>query len=177
MYLPQFLAGTTPAERDHFNLEDVSDYALLASSGCYRLPSGPFNDDSIAMAELRVALRTLGFKPKHMTSIFSLLVAILLLGNLQFGDAHDISAHVSNPHVLDQAPRLLYPQMNWVKFSPTRQIMFGRNYLLFFWMLHFQHELLPPQSQHHWWSLHGFQQFDGVKKAGLPSISETDHKK
>ena len=105
----QFLAGTTPAERDHFNLEDVSDYALLASSGCYRLPSGPFSDDSIAMADLRVAMRTLGFKPKHMTSIFSLLVAILLLGNLQFtnGDAHDVSAHVSNPHVLDQAARLL----------------------------------------------------------------------
>ena len=105
----QFLAGTTPAERDHFNLEDVSDYALLASSGCYRLPSGPFSDDSIAMADLRAAMRTLGFKPKHMTSIFSLLVAILLLGNLQFadGDAHDVSARVSNPHVLDQAARLL----------------------------------------------------------------------
>jgi chitin synthase len=105
----QFLAGTTTAERDHFNLEDVSDYALLASSGCYRLPSGPFSDDSIAMADLRAAMRTLGFKPKHMTSIFSLLVVILLLGNLQFadGDAHDVSAHVSNPHVLDQAARLL----------------------------------------------------------------------
>ena len=105
----QFLAGTTPAERDHFNLEDVSDYALLASSGCYRLPSGPFSDDSIAMADLRGAMRTLGFKPKHMTSIFNLLVAILLLGNLQFtdGDAHDVSAHVSNSHVLDQVARLL----------------------------------------------------------------------
>ena len=43
----QFLAGTTPAERDYFNLEEVSDYALLASSGCYRLPSGPFSNDSI----------------------------------------------------------------------------------------------------------------------------------
>jgi chitin synthase len=103
----QFLAGTTPAEQDHFNLEDVSDYALLASSGFYRLPSGPFSDDSIAMADLRVTTRTLGFKPKHMTSIFTLLVAILLLGNLQFanGDPHDVSAHVSNPHVLDQVAR------------------------------------------------------------------------
>jgi chitin synthase len=105
----QFLAGTTPAERDHFNLEDVSDYTLLASSGCYLLPSSPFSNDSIAMADLRVAIRTLGFKPKHMSSIFSLLVAILLLGNLQFtnGDAHDVLAHVSNPHILDQLARLL----------------------------------------------------------------------
>ncbi|KAF8967535.1 chitin synthase [Flammula alnicola] len=105
----QFLAGATPAERDAFNLEDPSEYALLASSGCYRLPSGPFSDDSIAMTELRAAMRTLGFKLKHMTSIFSLVVAILLLGNIEFaeGDAHDVSAYISNSHVLDQAARLL----------------------------------------------------------------------
>jgi len=61
------------------------------------------------MADLRVAMRTLGFKPKNMSSIFSFLVAILIPGNLQFtnGNAHDVSAHVSNSHVLDQAARLL----------------------------------------------------------------------
>ena len=105
----QLLAGSTPEERDRFNLEDPSDYALLASSGCYRLPAGPFSDDSIAMEELRAAMKTLGFKPKHIASIFSLLVAILTLGNIQFGegDARDVSAYVSNPLVLDQAARLL----------------------------------------------------------------------
>ncbi|KAF9463705.1 glycosyltransferase family 2 protein [Collybia nuda] len=105
----QFLAGATPAERDHFNLEDPSDYALLASSGTYRLPSGPFSDDSIGMSELRASMRTLGFKTKHMTSIFSLLVAILLLGNLQFrdGDASDVSAYIYNTQVLDHVARLL----------------------------------------------------------------------
>ena len=75
----QFLAGATPEERDRYGLEDVSDYALLASSGCYRLPSGPFSDDGIAMDDLRAAMKSLGFKPKHLSSIFSLLVAILLL--------------------------------------------------------------------------------------------------
>ena len=105
----QFIAGATTTERDAFNLEDLSDYALLASSGCYRLPSGPFSDDSISMTDLRSAMRTLGFKAKHMTSIFSLIVAILLLGNLQFGegDARDVSAYISNAHVLEQAARLL----------------------------------------------------------------------
>ncbi|RPD67384.1 chitin synthase [Lentinus tigrinus ALCF2SS1-7] len=105
----QFLAGATPEERDRYALEDVSDYALLASSGCYRLPSGPFSDDSIAMDELRAAMKILGFKPKHLSSIFGLLVAILLLGNLQFGeaDARDVSAYVANQPVLDQVARLL----------------------------------------------------------------------
>ncbi|KAF9443985.1 glycosyltransferase family 2 protein [Macrolepiota fuliginosa MF-IS2] len=105
----QLLAGSTPQERDAFNLEDASDYALLSSSGCYRLPSGPFSDDSIGMGDLRAAMRSLGFKQKHMSSIFSLLVAILLLGNLQFADpdAKDVAAYISTPEVLDQAARLL----------------------------------------------------------------------
>ncbi|GBE80201.1 Chitin synthase 8 [Sparassis crispa] len=105
----QFLAGATPEERDRYVLEDPSEYALLASSGCYRLPSGPFSDDSIAMEDLRVAMKTLGFKPKHVSSIFSLLVAILVLGNVEFGeaDARDVSAYVMNMAVLEHAARLL----------------------------------------------------------------------
>ena len=92
----QFLAGTTPAEQDHFNLEDVSDYALLVSSGCYRLPFGLFSDDSIFHHYGQLASSA-----DPWLSIFSLVVAILLLGNLQFtnGDAHNVSAHVSNPHI------------------------------------------------------------------------------
>ncbi|OJA16306.1 hypothetical protein AZE42_03378 [Rhizopogon vesiculosus] len=105
----QLLAGATPTERDYLGLEGPSDYALLASSGCYHLPAGPFSDDGIAMEDLRDALKTLGFKPKHVSSIFSVLAAILLLGNLEFGeaDARDVSAHVLNVPVLQQAARLL----------------------------------------------------------------------
>ncbi|KAI0782569.1 glycosyltransferase family 2 protein [Abortiporus biennis] len=105
----QFLAGATPEERDRYNLEDPSDYALLASSGCYRLPSGPFSDDAVAMDDLRAAMKTLGFKPKHMSSIFGLIVCILLLGNLQFieHDARDVSAYIANLPVLEQVARFL----------------------------------------------------------------------
>jgi chitin synthase len=105
----QLLAGATPEERDALGLEDPSDYALLASSGCYRLPSGPFSDDNIAMGDTRAALRALGFKSKHTSAIFALLAAILVLGNVQFtdGDYKDTSAWVANQLVLDQAARLL----------------------------------------------------------------------
>ncbi|KAK0190305.1 glycosyltransferase family 2 protein [Armillaria mellea] len=105
----QFLAGATTTERDNLNIEDPSDYALLASSGTYRLPAGPFSDDSIAMGDLRQAMRILGFKPKAMSCIFSTLMAILLLGNLQFhdGDTHDFAAYVANAPVLDHVARLL----------------------------------------------------------------------
>lgn len=105
----QLLAGATPQERDLWGLEDISDYALLASSGCYRLPAGPFSDDSIAYGDLRAALRVLGFKPKNISSMFSLLVAILVLGNLEFleADAKDVSAFIANMSVLEHAARLL----------------------------------------------------------------------
>jgi chitin synthase len=105
----QLLAGATPQERDSWALEDISDYSLLASSGCYRLPAGPFSDDSIAYGDLRAALRVLGFKPKNISSMFSLLVAILILGNLEFmeADAKDVSAYIANAPVLERAARLL----------------------------------------------------------------------
>ncbi|KAG8219096.1 glycosyltransferase family 2 protein [Butyriboletus roseoflavus] len=105
----QFLSGAAPQERDYFNIEDPSEYALLASSGCYRLPNGPFSDDAIAMEDVRVAMRTLGFKPKHLSSIFTTLVAILLLSNIQFteADAKDVSASVANFPVLEHVARLL----------------------------------------------------------------------
>ncbi|KAG6373915.1 glycosyltransferase family 2 protein [Boletus reticuloceps] len=105
----QFLAGAAPQERDYFNIEDPSEYALLASSGCYRLPNGPFSDDAIAMEEVRIAMRTLGFKPKHLSSVFTILVAILLLSNIHFteADAKNVSASVANIPVLDHVARLL----------------------------------------------------------------------
>lgn len=105
----QLLAGATPMERDYMGLEGPSDYALLASSGCYHLPAGPFSDDGIAMDDLRDAFKTLGFKSRHVSSILSVLAAILLLGNLEFGeaDAQDVSAYVSNVPVLQQAAKLL----------------------------------------------------------------------
>ncbi|KAG8786852.1 hypothetical protein FRC12_016164 [Ceratobasidium sp. 428] len=110
----QLLAGATVQERDTLGLQDMTDYALLASSGCYRLPAGPFSDDALAMLDLRDALKTLAFKPKHISAIWSLLTAILTLGNIQFVDhggttkeAKADPAYVANPEVLDQAAMLL----------------------------------------------------------------------
>ncbi|ORX35119.1 glycosyltransferase family 2 protein [Kockovaella imperatae] len=82
----QLLAGASPGERDALDLEDPSSYAVLAQSGCYRLPGGLFSDDAAQLGELRAAFASLGFKSKHVQSIFSLLTTILLLSNLTFVD-------------------------------------------------------------------------------------------
>ncbi|KAF7371090.1 Glycosyltransferase family 2 protein [Mycena sanguinolenta] len=78
----QLLAGATTAERDSLQLEDPSEYALLASSGTYRLPAGPFSDDTTGMSDLRAAFRTLAFK--HTPAVLSLLAAILASTNITF---------------------------------------------------------------------------------------------
>ncbi|KAI6101709.1 glycosyltransferase family 2 protein [Pisolithus croceorrhizus] len=99
----QFLAGAAPQGTI------LPTTALLASSGCYRLPSGPFSDDAIAMEDVRLAMRTLGFKPKSLSSIFSILYIVLLLSNIQFieADAKDVSASVANMAILEQVAHLL----------------------------------------------------------------------
>ncbi|KAF7309423.1 Glycosyltransferase family 2 protein [Mycena indigotica] len=105
----QLLAGATTAERDQFQLEDPSEYALLASSGTYRLPSGPFSDDTTAMSDLRAAFRTLSFK--HTPAVFSLLSAILVSTNISFipADNNTEAATVAPTGIqaLQQTARLL----------------------------------------------------------------------
>ena len=105
----QLLAGASPDERDSLDLQDPSSYALLAQSGCYRLPGGLFSDDAAQMGELRAAMASLGFKAKHVKSIFSLLTAILLLSNITFIDSAspDTSAQVEDMQLLDQVARML----------------------------------------------------------------------
>jgi chitin synthase len=82
----QMLAGATPDERDELGLDDMDQYRLLASSNCYHLPAGPMSDDSTQLGELRASFAALGFKPKHVRSIFSVLTAILILSNITFTD-------------------------------------------------------------------------------------------
>ncbi|KAJ7447353.1 hypothetical protein B0H11DRAFT_1745017, partial [Mycena galericulata] len=66
----------------HLQFEDPSEYALLASSGTDRLPSGPFNDDTTAISDLRVALRVLSFQP--MPPVLPLPSAALMSTNITF---------------------------------------------------------------------------------------------
>jgi chitin synthase len=113
------------------DLDDPSSYALLASSGTYLLPGGPLSDDHAQMGELRAAMALLGFKSKHVASIFSLLTAILLLGNLEFSDngAYDLSdesATVKNPLVLNEIASLLGVSAESLESSLTNKTKYIR---------------------------------------------------
>ncbi|GAA6030105.1 hypothetical protein JCM8097_009260 [Rhodosporidiobolus ruineniae] len=112
----QFVAGATQQEKHEYGLlDDIADYRLFAKSACYRLPPGvPGADDSIAFDELRAAFKVLGFKPRHVNSIFRLLSAIPTIGNIEFAehpaDQYDFQSDpcwVENRDVLDKASQLL----------------------------------------------------------------------
>lgn len=130
----QLIAGADPDEREALNLDDPSSYALLASSGCYLLPGGPLSDDHAQMGELRASMANLGFKHRHLASIWSLLTAILLLGNIEFSDNGQYelsyeSATVINVEVLDGAAHLLGLSAEDLQQALTNKTSFVRQEL------------------------------------------------
>ena len=83
------------------------------------------------MEELRAAMKQLGFKSRHMTSIFTLLSAILHLGNLTFNDhnGHDAtfeSAHITNVATLEIVADLLAVDIDLLHQSLTQKSRFIR---------------------------------------------------
>lgn len=107
----QLLAGAKPDEREELDLEGPDAYALLASSGCYRLPGGPFSDDSLQFDELRIAMANLGFKAKHLKSIFSVLVTLLLLGNIRFENGPNAGSVMDEPAQVTEDTRAILEQV------------------------------------------------------------------
>lgn len=137
--LYQLVAGASREERHAYHLlDDPAEYALFRKSTTFRLPPGvPLADDSIAFEDLRTAFKVLGFKPKHVASIYRVLSAILLLGNLDFAehpeDAYDYqseSAWVTNVEVLEQVADLLGVASADLERSLTNRVRWVRKEMM-----------------------------------------------
>lgn len=95
------IAGASAEERAEYALlDEPAQYDLLASSGLFRHPDAPEADEML-FRDVLTALKALGFKSRHIGSLFRLLSAVLLLGNLEFGDNvsrdfRDQSAFITN---------------------------------------------------------------------------------
>ncbi|TMW39593.1 hypothetical protein DOY81_015327, partial [Sarcophaga bullata] len=77
------LAGLTAEERKKLELteQSASKYVYLSQGACTTLKG---KNDMKDFADIRSAMQVLSFKPEEVWNIFSLLAAILHLGNLQF---------------------------------------------------------------------------------------------
>ncbi|XP_053958036.1 unconventional myosin-VIIa [Anastrepha ludens] len=77
------LAGLSKAELTRLELLEQSPlkYHYLAQGGCYELDG---RNDAKNFADIRAAMKVLSFRPEEVWSIYSLLAAILHLGNMYF---------------------------------------------------------------------------------------------
>lgn len=74
------LAGLSRDEKKRLELEDAGRYHYLSQGSCLTLDG---KNDAKSFADIRSAMQVLSFKPDEVWQIFSLLAAILHLGNLK----------------------------------------------------------------------------------------------
>eukprot|EP00105_Crassostrea_gigas_P035727 XP_019919875.1 PREDICTED: unconventional myosin-IXa isoform X5 [Crassostrea gigas] len=95
------LAGADGQERDALHLCKPEEYYYLRQSGCYTLEG---EDEAHEFARLKQSMEMVGFSSVTQKRIFSVMSAVLLLGNVEFkkkGDQHhDDSVTIKNQEVI-----------------------------------------------------------------------------
>ncbi|RUS79659.1 hypothetical protein EGW08_012582, partial [Elysia chlorotica] len=102
------LAGSTDREREALHLLQADRYIYLSQSSCYKVEGV---DEQHEFARLKQSMEMVGFSPETQKKIFSVLSAVLHLGNVEFkkkGDNyHDESVMVKNMETIKTISELL----------------------------------------------------------------------
>lgn len=103
------LAGASEQERQILHLKTVEQYSYLNRSGCYVLDNV---DESHEFSRLKQSMEMVGFTYEKQRRLFSVLSAVLLLGNVEFQPRksayhHDEAVAVKNPEVVQLISNLL----------------------------------------------------------------------
>ncbi|PSC73257.1 myosin-1-like [Micractinium conductrix] len=98
----QLCRGATAEEREALRLPAEPDsFAYLSGGGCTSITGV---DDAAGLAHVRSALAAVGIAPEQQAAVFSLLAAVLWLGNVSFAKLHDDAVDVA----ADSAPALAH---------------------------------------------------------------------
>jgi len=98
----QICEALPPAEKSRLKLTTPDDFEFFNKSGCVRVPSV---NDTKDFEAARTALKTLNFTDEEQTVLFSVVAAVMHLGNLKFKG--DEQAEIANPAILDHVGTLL----------------------------------------------------------------------
>ncbi|XP_028630220.1 unconventional myosin-IXa isoform X3 [Grammomys surdaster] len=100
------LAGASEEERLAFHLKQPEEYHFLNQQDCFTVEGEDLRHD---FERLQLAMEMVGFLPKTRRQIFSLLSAILHLGNISYKKKtyRDDSIDICNPEVLPIVSELL----------------------------------------------------------------------
>ncbi|KAJ1553224.1 cytochrome c oxidase subunit 1 [Nowakowskiella sp. JEL0078] len=97
----QFLRGTSEEEKSEFNLKswDPDDFNYLSESGCNVLPGGPIEDKK-QFEKLKLALTVLNITASDIKGIWTVLSAILTIGNIIFEEDNSEKIIIKNLDVV-----------------------------------------------------------------------------
>eukprot|EP00106_Octopus_bimaculoides_P001389 XP_014768831.1 PREDICTED: unconventional myosin-IXa-like isoform X9 [Octopus bimaculoides] len=102
------LKGASAEERSFLHLHDATEYHYLSQSNCYTVDGV---DEEHEFARLKQSMEMVGFSTERQHRIFSVLSAVLHLGNVEFkkkGDLHhDESVVIRNEAVITVISNLL----------------------------------------------------------------------
>ncbi|XP_022914623.2 unconventional myosin-IXa-like isoform X3 [Onthophagus taurus] len=103
------LEGATEQEKQLLHLKPPDQYNYLNMSGCYTLDNV---DESYEFSRLKQSMEMVGFTAEKQRRLFSVLSAVLLLGNVEFQPRksayhHDEAVAVKNPEVVSLISELL----------------------------------------------------------------------
>ncbi|KAK9506129.1 hypothetical protein O3M35_008120 [Rhynocoris fuscipes] len=96
------LAGASDTDKQQLHLQTVEYYNYLNRSGCYVLDNV---DEKYEFSRLKQSMEMVGFTAEKQRRLFSVLSAVLLLGNVEFQPRksayhHDESVGVKNPEIV-----------------------------------------------------------------------------
>lgn len=98
----QLCEALPPAEKTKLKLTTPEDFEFFNKSGCVRVPSV---NDTKDFELARQALKTLSFTDEEQNTLFTVVAAVMHLGNLKFKG--DEQAEIANPAVLEHVASLL----------------------------------------------------------------------
>ncbi|TMW63387.1 hypothetical protein Poli38472_002328 [Pythium oligandrum] len=116
----QLCAGLSAAEKEALKLKNAGDYFYLNQGNCIQCPE---INDKKDFKELVEAMSTIGIDADLQKTIFSLVAAVLHLGNLEFTENPKLESQIARPDDVSNLAELMQVKTSELEFALTKRTM------------------------------------------------------